>query len=85
MCKGGKWDRNQVRLTFLIELNIVKHLSNQNRLEPLVIFDSVRTLMKMNLFSYRAWYSTEVCPPKYALILSDRMCLVPILRYSEFF
>ena len=37
MCKGEKWDRNQVKLTFLIELDIVKHLSNQNRRELLVI------------------------------------------------
>ena len=59
MCKGEKWDRNQVKPTFLIELDIVKHLSNQNRRELLVINDSVRTLMKINLFSYRTWYSTE--------------------------
>lgn len=85
MCKGEKWDRNQVKSTFLIELDIVKHLSNQNRRELFIINDSVRTLMKIDLFFYRTWYSTEEYQTILALFLSDRMCLVPILRYSEFF
>ena len=59
MCKGEKWDRNQVKPTFLIESNILENLSNQNRRELLVINDSVRTLMKIHLFSYRTCYSTE--------------------------
>ena len=59
--------------------------SKPNKLELLVFFDSVILSWGYKIIFLQDVVYCRRISTILALILSDRMCLVPILRYSEFF